>query len=294
MGTCRKAITIIKISIFTTATNPISRGDLDNEAMDCYSDLADEIVYVDGSGDLPDMNITKHTRTMFDKPANIKELHYTWPTEFNWTLISDQFQRGYDACTGDWVLHMDLDFLFHEKDFADIRKAFEMNNDQAALSFYKWQFIMPDRYNLKSRLVIAVNKGKFGDRIKFDGGGIQDLCQPSLDSRYLSPDDVREAQIPFYNYEKLTKTSDQVMDDCGRMDRAYYRHFGKYQLSEDGTDESAFNGYIRMCQGRLKKAGKPIKLEAHPKYIQETIKYLRPDQFGYSMFGLGEKADYYS
>ena len=122
----------MKLSIFTTATNPSSRGDLEQPAMKCYTELADEIVYVDGSGDLPNDNITKHNETTHGYRTDLKELHYKWPKEFSWEFIGQQFQRGYEACTGDWVIHADLDFIFHERDFRAIRMACENNPDVPA------------------------------------------------------------------------------------------------------------------------------------------------------------------
>lgn len=280
----------MKLSIFTTATNPSSRGDLEQPAMKCYTELADEIVYVDGSGDLPNDNITKHNETTHGYRTDLKELHYKWPKEFSWEFIGQQFQRGYEACTGDWVIHADLDYIFHERDFRAIRMACENNPDVPALSFWKFQFVLPDRYNLKSRLVIAVNKRKYGDRIKFDSSG--DLCQPSLDGRYISPDDVPEAGIPFYNYEKILKTRQQISDDQGRMERAYFRRFGTFQMGSDGSNDSAYNRWVEAQRGKLRKPQKFIKLSDHPKYMQETIKNLTVDQWGYSGHGFLEENKY--
>jgi glycosyltransferase involved in cell wall biosynthesis len=265
----------MKLSIFTTIKNPEKRGDNPLDALNCYEDLADEVVIVNGG----------FNKTYRDK---VVEKQYNWPYEFNWQFIGQQFQRGYEACTGDWVIHADLDFIFHERDFANLKEQLEFYSDAPAISLWKYQFIQPDRYNLKSRLVIAVNKGKYGDRIRFDSGG--DLCQPSLDGEYINPDDVPEARIPFYNYEKLIKTEDQIKDDIERMDRAYKRHFNKPLYSSDSR--SAYEGWLEMAVGRASKPMQHIKLEDHPKYVQQTIKNLKPEMWGYSGFGLLEVNDY--
>lgn len=266
----------MKLSVFTTVTNPTVRGDNWQDALRCYYDLADEVIVVNGGFDMPSTN-------------NLKTVYHEWPQEFDWPLIGQQFQRGYEAATGDWVIHADIDFLFHENDFARIREAFESHPDAPALSFWKWQFILPDRYNLKSRLVVAVNKKKYGDRIRFDSGG--DLCQPSLDGEEIKPDFVDEARVPLYNYEKILKTSDQVSDDCGRMARAWDRHFHDKKLGYD--NESAFDEWVHMMRGRFAKPQEHIKLTAHPKYIQKTIEGLVPDQFGHNGFGFLDNNDYF-
>lgn len=281
----------MKLSIFTTITDPELRGDNSADALHCYSQLADELIIIDGSinnygldqemiGEL----YTKQTDAGFIE----RMYYYPWPQEFSWDFIGQQFSRGYEACTGDWVIHCDLDFLFHERDFGRIRQALKEYPDAPAVSFYKWQFILPDRYNLKSRLLIAVNKKKFGDRITFSGGG--DLCQPQLDGVDLDINEMPQAGVPFYNYEKLTKTELQINDDVERMDNAYLKYFGATLYSTDSM--TAYEGWLRMVCGRFNKPQERIPLSAHPKYVQETIKNLRPDQFGYNAFGHLEDNDY--
>ncbi len=260
----------VKLSIFTTVTRPGRRGDNARDAIACYKDLADEVVIIDGGQSV-----------LFNPEGNIRNYYYKWPEEFNWSFIGQQFQRGYEKCTGDWVIHADIDFIFHEKDFAAIRKACEDHQNAPALSFWKYQFIQPDRYNLKSRLVIAVNKKKYGDRIKFNSGG--DFCQPSLDGRYIRPDEVPEAKVPLYNYERLIKTKTQIKNDAERMDKAYFRHFGRNLYSN--KDRTAYKGIVDMMLGRYDKPQKEIPLTDHPIYVQKTILNLKPDQWGYSGFG---------
>lgn len=257
------------ISIFTSVTDPIRRGEHYNESIRCYRDLADEVVVVNGGG-----QITNH--------LGVKYVNHKWPEEFKWDFIGQQFTRGYKACTGDWVLHMDLDWLFHERDFDAVRQTLISNPDTPAMTFYKWQFLTPDKYNLKSRLVVAVNKKIYGDRIKFNGGG--DLCQPTLDGLDLTVEDMPEARMNFYNYEKLFKTKEQVLDDVGRMDRAFFNLHEAYQYGVDGSNESAYEGWLRMMLGRLNKPHKAINISEHPRYIQEALKNLKPEQWGYNGF----------
>lgn len=269
----------MKLSAFTTTTNPHKRGDLYKEFFWQHLDFVDEMVEVQGS--MPDVS----EALTYGKWKTITN---EWPREFSWEFIGQQFQRGYEACTGDWVIHMDLDFIIHENDFEALRQNLEVYNDEPAFSMLKRQFILPDRFNLKSRLVVAVNKGKFGDRIRFDSGG--DLCQPSLDGRYIQPGSVPDVPIPIWNYEKLIKTEAQIKDDVGRMARAWKEHFGEYKLGGP-DDESAYAKWKKMVTGRFQKPQERVALESHPKYIQETIKSLQPEQWGYSGFGM-EVNDY--
>jgi hypothetical protein len=268
----------VKLSVFTTATNPVGRGDLWESSIECYERLADEVVVINGGEQLP---FAGH---------KVVEIPHPWPHEFDWPFIGEQFQRGYEAATGDWVIHADLDFVFHEKDHAAIRQACIDNRDAPALSFWKHQFVLPDRFNLKSRLVIAVNKAKYGDRIRFNSGG--DLCQPSLDGLELKPGTVPEARIALWNYEKLLKTEAHIRDDVGRMARAWRQYWGEYRLGGP-DDESAYREWLYMQEGRFRKPQEHVPLKSHPKVMQEIINRLSPAQWGYSGFGRLEVNDYF-
>lgn len=258
----------MKLSIFTTYTAPSLRQDPFREALQCYCDLADEVVAIDGfDGTIDFYHGQEFHHTVRDKEC-------IWKKDFKWEFIGQQFQRAYEHCTGDWVIHADIDFIFHEKDFQAIKQILEQNSDAPAMSFYKYQFILTDRFRLKSRLVIAVNKGKFGDRIRFDGGG--DLCQPTLDGKYISPDDVPEIGIPFYNYDFCFKEQKVIEDDWVRFRKAYKECFDK-----------DFGEYIDMQVGRFGDGSgfKKIAIEDHPIYIQAKIRNTAPDRSGYDLFG---------
>lgn len=247
------------ISSFITITNPEERGDRFDLCYESAKMFSDEVVVIDGKD--------------------------TWPKEFDWPLIGEHFQKGYEQATGDWVFHLDVDFILHEQDAEAIRRACEA--DAPALSLWKYQFTRPDRYNLKSRLVIAVNKGKYGDRIRFDSGG--DGCQPSLDGKYISPDDVPEARTPFFNYEKTWKTEAQIRDDVERMARAWHRHFGDHHL---GTNETAYAEWLKMAVGRGNKPSEQVSLSFHPRVVQDSLASLTPEQWGFDGFGNFQHNDY--
>lgn len=274
----------MKISIFTTCSNPIERQDLYFEALESYRPLADELVVVDGSNN-PDVLHSFSRERLWDKIV-----YNQWPDEFKWDFIGQQFQRGYEACTGDWVIRVDLDFIFHLNDVQNIRNMLDKNQQEAAMSFWKYQFVIVDRYNLKSRLVLAMNKGLCGDRIKLNAGG--DLCQASLDGAELTVDKVKEIYAPVYNYDFMLKTQDVVKRDQGRFARAWHRQFGNYHLGGP-DDDSAFQKFLTMQIGRAHKPSGKIKLKQHPRCMQDRISKLKPEQFGHSLWGHYDTAQYF-
>src|SRR5687768_2197864 len=109
----------MKLGVFTTTTNPVWRGDNIVDALNCYDELADEVVMINGAVD-SDKRIEIDRRLQLD---------YLWPQEFSWEFIGQQFQRGYEACTGDWVVRMDIDCMFHENDFEALRGALKQADE---------------------------------------------------------------------------------------------------------------------------------------------------------------------
>ena len=278
----------MKLSIFTTCSNPIERQDPFYEAISCYKDLADEVIIINGKiGD--EYNLETELVQMNDK---VKVVRYEWPEEFSWEFIGQQFQRGYEACTGDWIIHADLDFFFHENDFDKIRKTLEENSEEPAVSFWKYQFLLVDRYRLKSRLVITVNKGKYKNRIKFNSGG--DLCQPSLDGMELKPDTVKEIGVPFYNYDFCFKEKNVIAKEFYRMAKARNKVFPNDNWGIE-SKEKALEYFKKMQLGRFENNlndYKKIKLEDHPRYIQDRIYNIKPNQFGFNMFSWIKEKSY--
>lgn len=311
----------MKISIFTTLTDPERRQDAYLEALECYLDFADEVVVVNGSKlfnwRLEDIKENGHEYNIFE-PEKLKIINYKWPEEFDWTFISEQFQRGYNTCTGDWAIRMDLDYLLHEDDFEAVREFLE-RCDAPVACFPKRQFLKADRYSVKAIMPIAFNKKKYGDRIKLDSG--LDLCQPSLDGKEIDKSEMpivarkvptiiadnitgkqREARlpntfeedgityvysgfIPIWNYECILKTEEVEAKEFYRMARAWGRTFGKNMMGID-SEEYALERFLQMQTARYKATKQNvISLEQHPKYIQEAIKNLTPEQFGYDGWG---------
>jgi glycosyltransferase involved in cell wall biosynthesis len=298
------------ISIFTTLTNPEKRQDAWKEAIQSYTDFADEVVVVVGDESDHDLD--------FPNREKVRVIYSSWPKEFDWTFIGQQFQKGYDACTGDWVFRMDLDYIIHEDDFDDIKEFLKTCNAPSAC-MPKKQFLLVDRFKCKSLVPIVFNKKKYGNRIKLDAGG--DLCQPSLDGVELKVDDlpiisrkvytvigdnvtqqqikdrlpdlkeedgqyyVMNKGIHIWNYDFCFKHKETIKHDFGRFARAWYKTFKTYTLGGP-DDKSAFEYFKRMQIGRLKSGGwAECDIDQHPKYIKDKIINIKPSQFGYDVWG---------
>lgn len=277
----------MKISAFITISNPIERQDPFQECLKNMLDFADEVVVVDGGQEGKIDTIFKALESK-KRNVNVKIVNNYWPENFDWKFIGEQFNRGYEACTGDWVFRFDADYQIHENDFQSIRDYLK-TCDAPACTMPKKQFLLVDRYRIKSLTPIAYNKGKYGNRIKLNAGG--DLCAPSLDGielkKSLRSDRISNEYemltilypnckyIPFWNYDFSFKTKEVIEKDWKRFRRAWEKQF-----------KSDFGEFLPMMIGRLNNKGwQKCDINEHPKYIQNKIKNITKEQFGFDVWG---------
>jgi len=243
------------LSIFTSMTKPEERKDPWSESLSCYEDFADEVIVVGEN----------------------------WPEEFEWDHIGKVFQEGFDKSTKDWVIRMDLDYFFHEKDKDKLRNSLVRFSDYPAISFPQYQIFTPDRYHIKTRICIAFNKKKFPN-IKLNGGG--DLTLATLNNNLINPKKVPNVNIPIFQYESSFRTKEIIAKDRARFARAWNRYFKNYGDRGGGSDEEAYYAWFEMIKNRYCKHTFKIKPQEHPKYIKNKLLNLQEDQFAYSAFGL--------
>ena len=267
----------MKLSIFTTASNFLERQDPYREALSSYVDLADEVVVMWGCKPLDEDTYN----------GKVVHLHHEWPWDFNWTFIGQQFNRAWQACTGDWVIHADLDFIFHENTMDQLRCFIEKNKNELSITFHKLQFLLVDRCRQKSKMVLAVNREKYGGEIKFDSGG--DLCQPSYMGKTIEKS--LKSNISFYNYDYCFKTKDVASRELHRMAKACNMFWPDKNWGYE-SEEAALKVFMGQQLGRLSHPHIHLPIDKHPKYMRKIIENITPEQFGYNMWGSTKKIAY--
>tara|TARA_B110000008_G_C16820333_1_gene504413 strand:+ start:100 stop:933 length:834 start_codon:yes stop_codon:yes gene_type:complete len=245
----------MKITVATTYTNPEERRDPWKEALSCYEDFADEIV-VTGSD---------------------------WPHDFSWELIGETFNKGFKEASGDWVMRMDIDYFIHEKQINNLKKSLIKYSDYPAICFPQYQFFIPSRFHLKTRLCIALNKKSFPN-IKLNGGG--DMCLATLNSTLIQPKDIPNVNIPIYQYDSMFRTKKLIALDRSRFASAWFKYFGEYGDRGGSSPDIAYEYWYKNIMKKFSFHTNKINIDNHPKYIKEKLKNLNQDQFGYDGFGL--------
>jgi len=252
----------MKISVATTYTNPDERQDPWKEAITCYKDFADEII-VTGQD---------------------------WPHDFSWDYIGKTFHEGFKKSTGDWVFRMDIDYFIHEKDIKKIKQALVKYSEYPAICFPQYQFFLPNRFQLKTRLCIALNKKKYPN-IELNGGG--DMCLATLNSKLITARDVPNTNIPIYQYDSMFRSKQVIAEDRSRFAKAWFNYFGNFGDRGGSDPEKAYDAWYKSVQTKYQFHTNKFNLDNHPKYIKNKIFALTDDQFGHSGFGLNMHKENY-
>ena len=92
----------MKLSIHTTFSNPWATGYPYKEAIASFLAAADEVVVVNGGDPVSGW----HPR--------LKIVEYPWPELFHMSFYGEQYTRGYEACSGDWAIRLDCDYVLHD------------------------------------------------------------------------------------------------------------------------------------------------------------------------------------
>ncbi len=250
----------MKVTIFTHMTNPKERMDPWKEALNCYEFFADDIVTVGKN----------------------------WPYEFEWKEIGKNFQEGFDAAGGDWAINMPLDMFFHENIKDKLLKVLKKHKNEPAIAIPKFKFFSPKKYEFKNFEILIINKKKFPN-IKFDGGG--DLCLPTLNGVLLDYKNIPIENIPIWNYDTTFRTKEVIAEDRARFARAWFREFDDWGDRGGPDPEKAFKAWFDMVEERLARHINKLEIDAHPKFISETLYSLNENQFGYNCFGLEKKVN---
>ena len=264
----------MKISIFTTigsvGQSPDKRQDAWREALNCYEAFADEVVVVNGTGKKPDGVVSED--------GKIRTVYRKWPQSFSWDFIGSQFNYGLEHCTGDWAIRADLDYFFHENTFDKIRDMLEVV-DAPAVNFLKWQFMLVDRYNLKSICPIALNR-RYPVKFTKDGG-----AHIAVSGNEINKYSLPNSRIEFFNYDWSFKDKKIVAREMHRFAVARKIYYGKDDGWGAESETKALEYFNTMASARIAKPSQVIPLEKHPRFIQGYLRGLKPSQFGYNGWG---------
>ena len=281
----------MKISIFTTITNPEIWQFAWQEALSNYLALADEVIVVNGGERLPEAIKTANKDKLI-------EVLMSWPDEWHWRELPLHLNAGLNACTGDWVIKMDIDQLFHEKDFEKIKELLVVAkaNKYPAVAFVKLNILNQYYGFYKATHPFALNRDFIGkDKIQYGIAVDQetDWCYPievnGFDKengipvgKKLGPDKylgVSSVDAVVYNYDYFFRTPDVAKKGFWRFAKAYNRTFGEGKWGS--SEKEAWQLFLKDKASRLRDKSNYIAINSHPAAIADRIKRMSSLEYGY-------------
>ena len=150
------------ISIHTTTTNAEERNYPYLEALKSFCAVADEVIVVDGGS--TDGSVEKMTAL----DPKIKVITVPWPEEYDQSEFPRHLNAGLNACTGDWAIKCDIDYVFHEKEITDLQVRLRgFLHDTAVATLEKFNVVNRFRGFRKARIPFCINKSYAGESIKY-------------------------------------------------------------------------------------------------------------------------------
>lgn len=284
----------MKISIHTTITNPDYWQYAWKESIDSFLAMADEVIIVCGCREDLRLIMENYSDEYNDKRIKLEYLH--WPYDFSWEEIAKHFNIGLKSCTGDWAIKCDLDYVFHEKDIDEFKLQLSKYENMPVCSMVKFNVLHKYIGYQKVHSAFIVNKKLMGDKIKYGVSTTEDtawgypIMVEGIDEKTELPigrsfmdNEIGRIGIDFWNYDNFFKTIERTKEHFLRFSIA--RNKAGFGYTWGKTGDEALEKFCDMMKSRIKKTkgiNKPLTIDSHPKYIRETIKNMKPEQFGYN------------
>lgn len=284
----------MKVIGLITITDPDYRQDPARECILQALEVCDEVVVVYGK--VGDAFIVEDRRVWYE--------YLPWPHP-RWTLDELPRHLNYGLTKArelgaDWIIKYDADCLIHEKHKWEVRNKLEAELETGVLvmELEKVHCITPTRALMKNDIQVCI-KGKSDVWFGQSMDEYTDLCKPILWDlkkvergiplgESIGHDFIKRTGAWMWNYGYMFKTETRSRELLYYFDLAHAEWWGvgwQKQPKETITEESAMEEHLAMMRGRYKRATKELKIDEHPKHIQEKLRALNPEQFGHSLWG---------
>lgn len=264
----------MKISAFTI----ISEADKYNypylESIQSFLPLCDEVIVV--------YNILKPDKSLekikeLNEPK-IKIIDGLFDYErFGWASQGIMRTNGYYASTGDMVIMFDADGILHENDVDKTRDVLNQvyNNKTAYGFFMKHRIFKPDILIRQAKHSGFFNKSVLGNNFNFYG-----KAQYAPNWGMLSKEQERGQQIDTYiwGYERVWDTK-EIFEE-----KLKFRRIMEKSAHKVPDEETYISNYLDEVQNRISGDKQFATIEEHSKIIQDKLKQITPEHFGYNNF----------
>lgn len=267
----------MKLSIFVCIVNPEYWCFPYLEAIQSYCDFADEVIVIDSHS--TDGSLEK-VQTISPK---IKIIQSDWPWDFTQKEYPIHYNLGFESCTGDWVMKMDIDHLLDSKYLQEFKERLAHAGSVKMATFQRWNFLNRYQFYDKGKMPTAINK-KFDVKVGIPRGESNTDWTIPVENYELvdgvplgdriNPSHILNTGIPIFNYDCFFRDKEKCKVWYQRIANANPQLYG------------ASNAWERWKEIRLKQKTEPglktITLNDHPMRIRERVNNMTPEMWGFN------------
>lgn len=283
-------------------TNPEYRQDPARESIAQALLVFDEVVVVHGRQEDADL-----IAEWFPNEERVHTAYQYWPQpEWEYPELPAHLNTGLTFAkmlNPDWVIKFDIDCFFHEQEKDKLRHELRLLTTRRKLFgiVEKYQFHHIRRCYEKGKIPLCINvKHDLADKVRygFDNTRYTDLCQPIFAETVNNgiqegkkPDDrmYSRLSVHVWNYDYCFKTQERAKELLYYFEKAhaFFWKFGNYGAAlEDITPEYALEYFLKLSVSRSKnKAKQRFVISDHPRHVQQLLRNIKPEQFGYNLWG---------
>ena len=259
----------MKVSSYFIVTEPEKMGFPYIECMESALSFSDELVVVCGR---EEKQSEDKIRALSDNVKIIKT--NAWPLDWGYDVMRDHLQIGLDACSGDFSLKIDVDWIFRAEKADELRTIFEKHEDFHQLIFGKINYYSGDWGCKKGFRPIKTNICYALNKTLLDNNGINyEITNETGSNLPKFHESIRTADINDHafwpiNYDKTFMVKDQIVEQWARWFRAWEGNRGNQYKKE--TKEDVWNHYV----GYQKSKSSAVEFDDdsfHPKIMRERL-----------------------
>lgn len=291
----------MKLSAHCNIKNPKSWGYPYLESIQSFLDLCDEVVVVNGVE--PDDGSVEEIKKLRGA-EKLKIIYEPWPDDWIWDQLGISLQRGFAECQGDWVFKFDVDYVFDSEKISYLRDVIDKCERRRippkAIGLRKCNFVLADRYFIKTRYPLLVNKKGYSnicyginyetcdfmgalDRVEIKNGmamGWSIAEQPELIINC-------NAEVFCYDFTFMDLATVERIRKIFELAKAKYEDPMMSERRIKIVQNDALEKFARMMKNRVEsnELHYLTKITQHPIYMHEKLNNLTKEMFGYNMFG---------
>lgn len=239
----------MKVSSYFIITEPEKMGFPYIECMESALSFSDELVVVCGRGE---KQSEEKIRALGDKVKFINT--NAWPIDWGYDVMRDHLQIGLDACSGDFSLKIDVDWIFREEKSNEIRNIFEEHEDAHQIIFGKVNYYSGNWgckqgfRSIKTPICYALNKTLLVEHdINYKISNETGSNLPKFD-KSINTFDVNDDQLWPVNYDKTFMSKEQIIDQWSRWNSAHEKKKGReFKIKET---EDVWDHYVNYQKGK--------------------------------------------